>query len=137
MKIKFFDINDAYFFSDTGDYDDNLSYMCLQTGKFYFKSDYVDDEEPIPDDIDDYKKYILIPHRDELNLAHPGEFVAEKMPEHMDHLNEIFSYKGAYRRFKDWLIQIDRIDDWYEYENKKTEIALRNWCKENNIALED
>jgi len=55
----------------------------------------------------------------------------------MDKLREIFSKRGAYRRYKDWLINIGKIDDWHDYENKATEKALRDWCKENGIQLAD
>jgi len=137
MKAKYTDIEDAFMFSDFGGGYESEAYLCKQTGETYYVSDYVDEEEPLPDDLDDGEKYILLPYRDELDMAHPRDFISEKMPVQIDKLNEIFNYKGAYRRFKDWLIQIDKIDDWYEYENKATEKALRNWCKENDIALVD
>lgn len=137
ITVKFSEIEDAFFFSDTGDYE-HESYMNRQTGEFHFISDYIDPEAPpLPDDLESNNKYILIPYRNELDLPHPSDFVSEKMPEKIDILNEIFSSKGAYRRFKDWLIQIDKIDDWHEYENQATKKALREWCEENDITLID
>lgn len=137
MKVKFADINDAFFFSDTGDYE-HESYMNRQTGEFYFISDYIDPEAPLlPDNLENEQKYILIPYKNELDLPHPSDFVAEKIPKHIDTLNEIFSTKGAYRRFKDWLIRIEKIDDWHDYENQALEKALREWCDENGIILLD
>jgi len=137
MKIKFSDIDDAYFFSDTGNYE-HQAFMNLKTGEFYYVSDYVDPEAPpLPDDLEENHKYILIPYKDELDLPHPRDFILEKMPGSIDTLNEIFSYKGAYRRFKDWLIRIEKVNDWHAYYNEALEKALRAWCKENDITLVD
>ena len=95
MKVTFSDIENAFFFSNTGGGYEHQSYMNLQTGEFYFISDYIDPDIPLPslDDLDNEKKYILIPYKDELNLPHPSNFVAENIPEHINTLNKIFSTK--------------------------------------------
>ena len=136
MEVTYSDFEDAYLYCDTGDYE-NESYLCLKTGKFYFKSDYDDEAEPLPKDVYENENYIAIPYKADLDIPHPRDFVYKKMPEHINTINEIFSRRGAYRRFKDWLIRIDRIDNWYKYENQATEKALRDWCKENKINLVD
>lgn len=136
MKVKILDIEGALFFSGDGS-GENEVYLCKVTGDFFYKSDYVDIDNPLPDDLDDLEKYILIPTKHDLDLAHPRDFVEEKIPEQVDKLNEIFNQRGAYRRFKVWLHQINRIDDWYEYERQVNQTELRYWCENNDVELVD
>lgn len=137
MKVKYGELEDAFLFSDAGVLSEAESYLSKESGEFYFISDYIDEEVVIPDDLDDADKYLLVPTRQDLVLAHPRDFVLDKMPEQINKLDQIFSRKGAYRRFKDWLIRINKIDAWYEYEDKARREALEKWCEESNITLID
>jgi len=141
MKITYSDLEDACLFANVGGGYETIVYLCKQTGKFYYETDFSDLEEleSIPDDITDENKYIALPDKYELDLGQnlTRDFISANMPNEMDKLREIFSKRGAYRRYKDWLINIGKIDDWYDYENKATEKALREWCKENGIQLAD
>lgn len=40
-------------------------------------------------------------------------------------------------RYKVLLESKGQLEAWYEFENKATEKALRNWCKENGIELKE
>jgi len=141
MKITYSDLEDACLFAHVGGGYETIVHLCKQTGKFYYETDFPDLEEleSIPDDITDENKYITLPDKYELGLDQNliRDFISEKMPNEMNKLREIFSKRGAYRRYKDWLINIGKIDDWHDYENKATEKALRDWCKENGIQLAD
>ncbi|MEH7302773.1 UPF0158 family protein [Neobacillus drentensis] len=45
--------------------------------------------------------------------------------------------KGAFRRFKDNIIDLGLEDQWYSYRSKcYKEIAIE-WCRENNIEFID
>ena len=63
-------------------------------------------------------------------------FAAERLDNHYDEIADIFSRKGAYRRFKDFLRRVGALDSWYEYESEAQERALREWCAENGIEVE-
>ena len=41
--------------------------------------------------------------------------------EHYDEIDAIFSRKGAYRRFKDFLARVGALERWYAYENEAKE----------------
>ena len=62
-------------------------------------------------------------------------FAAERLDEHIDEVAAIFSRKGAYRRFKEFLGRVGALESWYEYENEAREKALREWCAANGIDL--
>ena len=49
----------------------------------------------------------------------------------------MFSRKGAYARFKEFLVRKHLLDAWYEFQNKAEEDALRDWCKQNGVELSD
>jgi len=49
----------------------------------------------------------------------------------------MFSRRGAYRRWKDFLDANGLLEKWYTFENEATEQALKTWCQENGIPIED
>jgi hypothetical protein len=65
-----------------------------------------------PEDIDDGEKYIDLPSPRDPDVGRPlvMRFVAERLDEHYDNVEAIFSRKGAYRRFKDFLIHVGALD---------------------------
>jgi hypothetical protein len=113
---------------------ENEAYLDRQSGKIYWHSELGDNDEKLPDDIDD-EKYIAIPAKKELDLgeALPLDFAREFLPDNYDEVRQIFNRKGAYRRFKDLLVRQGALERWYDFSNKAEEAALREWCAENGI----
>ena len=138
--VKFDDIQNAFDFVSFGDeIMEHEAYLCKETGKIYWRSEFDDDEdEPLPDDIDDNEKYIAIPHKNDFNLGKNLvlQFTAEQLPESYDKVREIFSRRGAYARFKDLLEYQDMLQQWYDYEQQAGENALREWCNDCDIRIE-
>ena len=91
-----------------------------------------------PEDIDDATKYVALPTPRDLDLGRPlvMSFAAERLENHYDEIAAIFSRKGAYRRFKDFLVRVGALENWYAYEAKAKEKALREWCAENGVEVE-
>jgi hypothetical protein len=135
--IQYSEIRDAFDFVSFGQPMEHEAYLCLETGKCYWHSEIGDNEEPLPEDIDDAGKYVAVPHKTELGLgtALVMRFVNEHIPELHDKVREIFSRSGAYARFKDLLEYRGALEQWYEYEETASEHALRQWCKDNNIEI--
>ncbi|HIJ88821.1 MAG TPA: hypothetical protein HPP97_14280 [Desulfuromonadales bacterium] len=48
----------------------------------------------------------------------------------------IFSRAGAYGRYKQFLVEISLLEEWYAFENGRTKEALLEWCAENGLVLE-
>lgn len=137
MTIKFSDIEEAFFFVSMAEQYIHSAYLCKETGHIYYTSEMGDSDE-LPEDIDESDKYIDIPHKNELDLgkALVIEFTAKFMPEELEKVHSIFRHKGAYARFKDLLERKGTLDEWYKYENEKQQVALKEWCRENDIEVQ-
>ena len=138
MAVSFSDLQLAFEFVSSGGMGENEAYLDRQSGKIYWHSEFGDNDEELPDDIDD-KKYILIPDKRELDLGKPLvlDFAREFLPDDYDDVRRIFSRRGAYRRYKDLLVRRGALERWYDFSNKSEETALREWCAENGIELSD
>jgi hypothetical protein len=79
----------------------------------------------------------VIPDKKELDLgkALVFDFARQFLPDEYDEIRRIFSKRGAYARFKDLLARTRALDRWYDFENKATEKALREWCEANGLEI--
>ena len=131
MAVSFSDLQLAFEFVSSGGRGENEAYLDRQSGKIYWHSEFGDNDEELPDDIDD-EKYISIPVKGELDLGQPLvlDFVREFLPDDYDEVRHIFSRRGAYRRYKDLLVRRGALEQWYDFSSKSEETALREWCME-------
>ena len=118
------------------------AYLCRESGKIYCRMDPLlvgDLDDDLPDDIEDEEKYIPLPGASELDLGKSlvMDFVGQVLPADFDEVRDMFRKKGAYRRIKDLMIRRGVRDQWYDFERKATERALREWCELNSIKLSD
>jgi hypothetical protein len=138
MRISFADLQEAYFFGEGGEVE---VFLCKRTGKIYHRCFYDEgnDEEKLPDDIDESDDYLRIPDKREFDLGTPlvFDFVAKFMADDYDEVRRMFGRKGAYGRFKDFLVRKGALQRWYDFSNAAEEVALRAWCEENSIELAD
>ena len=102
MPVSFSDVQLAFEFVSSGGMGENEAYLDRQSGKIYWRSEFGDNDEELPDNIDD-EKYISIPDKRELDLGKPLvlDFAREFLPDDYDEVRHIFSRRGAYRRYKD------------------------------------
>ena len=138
MPVSFFDLQLAFEFVRSGGMGENEAYLDRESGEIYWRSEFGDSDEELPDDIDD-KRYILIPEMRDLDLGKPLalDFARKFLPDDHDEVRHIFSRRGAYRRYKDLLVRRGALERWYDFSNKSEETALREWCTENGIELSD
>ena len=136
MTVEFKDIEDAFDFVSFGQMYTHQAFLNKETGKIYWHSELGDNEEELPEDIDD-KKYVEIPHKNELDLGRRLvlSFAYEHLPHEVNKIEAIFRKKGAYQNFKSLLEGKGIIEKWYEYESRALEKALRKWCEENDIDI--
>lgn len=78
---------------------ENNSYVCLDTGRIYWTSEQGLGDEDVPDDLDTSDRYVLIPHKTELDLGRSLalRFVAEALPEKYDQVISFFRKRGPTR----------------------------------------
>jgi len=62
MPVSFSDVQLAFEFVSSGGMGENEAYLDRQSGKIYWHSEFGDNDEELPDDIDD-EKYISIPDK--------------------------------------------------------------------------
>ncbi len=139
MHINYADIEDAFNFVCFGQHYDHQAFLCKETGRIYWYSEFGDSPDELPADIDD-PKYIEIPNKNELGLGKRMvlDFAYAHLSDDDIHsIESMFQRKGAYSRFKDFLIGKGLIDKWHAYENQAQEIALRKWCQMNDIMVQN
>lgn len=136
--VKFQDLLLAFDFVSSGAPMEHEAYLCKETGVIHWHSEYGDvEEEELPGDIDS-DKYVEIPHKNDLDLGKRLvlKFAAEFLPDEYDKVGEIFSRRGAYVRFKELLERNGKLQQWYDYEEKAQNEALRAWCEDNGIEID-
>jgi len=88
------------------------------------------------DEIDElFEESIILPTQYEINEYQiMVDFIDTiNNPEIKNNLQRLIQGKGAFRRFKDYCIEMYIIQDWYDYkEQKYKEIAI-NWCEQNEL----
>jgi hypothetical protein len=139
VAVKFSEVLDAYEFVSAGMQLEHQAYICTKTGTIYWSSDAIDVEEELPDDLETADHYISVPHKNELNLGRDlvFSFVRQELPDEWDDVRDIFRRRGAYGRFKDLLCARAMPEKWYEFEATSAEAALRAWCDEVGIQLDN
>jgi hypothetical protein len=138
VPVSWSDLELAFEFVSSSAHEENRAYLCKQTSKIYWRSDLLgDEEEGLPDDVEDSDQYIEIPHKKELGLGKPLvlDFARQFLPDDFEKVRQIFRQRGAYSRFKDLLEYRKAVDLWHEFEAKREEEALRAWCEENSIEI--
>ena len=135
---KFDAILDGFEFVSAGQPFEHQAFLCKASGEVHCRSEAIEDEEPLPADIDEPGRYIAIPHKNDLDLgkALVLKFIAEALPDAMPKVQQIFNRPGAYARFKDLLEFHGKLQQWYDYEKQAQDRALRAWCKENELNIE-
>jgi hypothetical protein len=139
MPVSFQEILLAFEFVDSAS-GRHEAYLCRRTGRIYFHSEFSDFEElndELPDDIEDDEKYVAIPGKRELGLGKPLalDFAREFLPDDFDEVRYIFSKRGAYKKFRALVIRTNVLEQWYDFESKTIQRALREWCEFNSIEL--
>jgi hypothetical protein len=137
MVASFKDIQDAFEFVSFGSEFEHNAFICKHTGKVYCQSEVEDIDEELPVNLDDERKYIAIPHKNDLDLGKrlALAFTSQFLENDFEKVQDIFRRKGAYSRFKDILERSGLLAQWYEFEAKAQEKALREWCEVNSIEI--
>lgn len=144
MPISFKELMETYELASMGSsaYGEHHAYLCRESGKIYWHSEFSDLEElndELPEDIEDEDKYIQLPSKRELDLGVPlvMDFVRQVLPRDFDDVSDMFDRRGAYGQFKQLLTRRRALQQWYDFEQQATERALREWCELNSIVLAD
>ena len=50
-----------------------------------------------------------------------------------NNLQRLTQGRGAFRRFKDYCAEMNMIQDWYDFRNKKYKQIAIEWCEQNKL----
>jgi len=133
----FEEIQEAFFFVSSQEYGMHSAVLCLDDGKIYYHSEWGDLDE-LDEDKFDCDTFIEIPHKNDLDLGQSlvFEFAEQRLTDDLDLVQQIFSWRGAYARFKALLEDRGLLQSWYDFENRREEEALRKWCLQNEVELQ-
>lgn len=116
---------------------ESAAYVSRESGRIFWHSESGDLEEEIPEDVDDEALYAAVPNKQDLDLGQRlvFRFIEATVPDAYDEVRRIFSKRGAYGRFKDFLDRRDLLEAWYSYEQQATEAALREWADSEGFDI--
>ncbi len=104
MPVSLAELIDALeFVSFEGILGEHQAILCKPTGQIYMHIEFAGEEEDeLPDDIEDDEKYIAIPHKRDLGLGKPLvlDFARECLPDDFDEVRYIFSKRGGVREIQ-------------------------------------
>ncbi|NRA59818.1 MAG: hypothetical protein HRU25_02695 [Psychrobium sp.] len=121
--------------------DDIEAFVCTKTGKVWVAGldDVTGEEEALPDDLYSNEQYILLPDKRDLDLGRDlvMQFVNEFLPDEIERVYGYFRRSGAYGHYKALLQTNELLDEWHQFEEQQVDKALRDWCAENNLQMEE
>lgn len=89
------------------------------------------------EDIKAIEGKIFFPNERGLDLGRSliFQFIEKCYPNFVDEVDEIFRKKGAFRRFKDFIVRQSIRDKWHEYQNYYTVLKLVEWANDNDLEV--
>ena len=139
VTVKYDDLSAALDFVSFAAPMEHQAYISMDTGKIYWISELNPVEEEVPVDLETSNRYIAIPHKNDLDLGSDLalRFAAAELPGRYTRVEDFFRHRGAYARFKELLASEGCLDKWYAFEAESTERALKDWCSENDIVVQN
>jgi hypothetical protein len=136
--VKYADLESAFEYLNIGDPYDHTVYVSRSTGEIYYRSDMADIDE-LPEDVDENDDYVELPNKYDLDLGKQlvWDFVDRQIPGLKQKVKKIFSRRGAYSRYKDFLAELELLDAWHRFEEERTKEVLLEWCENVGIPIED
>ena len=137
VTVTYEEISSAFEFVASGAPMEHSAYISLDTGQIYWASELASLDEELPDDLDTSDRYLVVPHKTELDLGKnlALRFAAQELPDSYEQVASIFRRKGAYGRFKQLLEDNGVLENWYKFEAEASDKALREWCAANDIQI--
>jgi hypothetical protein len=137
VPITFETLESALQWSSSGARSESEALLSRATGELFFRSMQGDFGEELPDDIEDGTVYVVVPHKNDLDLGRrlALAFAEEQAPTHLNAVELYFRQRGAYAKFKALLERMQLLERWYEYEAAATRKAMEAWAEENGFIV--
>lgn len=114
------------------------SYLNIKTGEIVTISDYLGSEEDADNIEENPDDFALLPTQYDINeYSIMEDFIDEIDNEEIkDELYESIRGKGAFRRFKDTIYNLNIKNSWYDFKALALKKIAIEWCEENDISYE-
>lgn len=136
MKVKLTDIIDAIEMMDQ----DSEYFLDKRTGEIEWVNDMVmsiTEKEEIYDRLDEDGFYRLPTSFDIRDYDIMENFVYMLSGKAHDRLKSAIQGRGAFRRFKDSIRQLNLEQEWYDYQAAEYKKLAARWCEDNDIEYEE
>lgn len=139
MKVKLDDVLEALEFSDG----ETEYYYHKKTERIVFYMDEVltgEDLSELKKDIDEnFEDYISLPTQYEIDEYAMMEKFIWSLPAGslQDRLEYAIQGRGAFRRFKDLVYELDLEDGWFNFRDAEYVALAKEWCRDNGIEWEE
>lgn len=93
-------------------------------------------EDLTEDEIDElFEASIILPTQHEINEYQIMVDFIETIDnlEIKNNLQRLIYGKGAFRRFKDYCVEMNLIQEWYKYRDEQYKEIAIEWCKQNEL----
>ena len=135
MKVKLEDIIEAMEMVD----DTSECFLDKETGEVEWVSEYAlsyDEQQEIYDRLDEHGFYRLPTQFEIRDYDIMESFVASIAGKDHEILATAIQGKGAFRRFKDKVIDLGLDKMWYWYRDSAYKRKAAEWCEENGVDYE-
>jgi len=138
--VKWQELSEAFLFINGAPAGENSAYLSRSTGQIRLESAWTEiwtDDSPAQSESDD--ETVSIPHKTELGLGRDLAlwFAEEIIPDRQEEVELFFEKRGAYAKFKALLAEEGLLQEWYDFEKQAEEQALRSWCEENGVTIQE
>jgi hypothetical protein len=101
--------------------------------------DYMDEEAPLPGDVEPGDAYVSVPAASTLGLGRElmFRFAAGHLPGDRERVRELFERGDGYDPFSRLIEERGVLDAWYRFREEETRIALEGWCRQHHLEFDD
>ena len=138
MKVKLEEIIEAMEFADM----ETEYYYGTKNERILMLFDGMVDGEDDPELFEDISEgfvedYIPLPEQYDINEYRIMEEFIYELPQgkNQDVLERAMQGRGAFRRFKDKLYDLNLEQQWYSYKDSAYERIARQWCERHKIDI--
>jgi hypothetical protein len=136
--IKLDELENAAILVDDGE-GSAKALIARDTGMIHLLNDeYMDEEAPLPGDIEATGQYVSVPAASELGLGRAllQRFGASQLPGDQAQLQDIFARQDPYDKFSRLLEERGMLDTWYRFRETETRTALTRWCEQHGVQFD-
>ena len=136
MKVRLSEIIDAIDFTD----ESTEYFLDKETGEVVMMNEMmmgISEYEEVSEQLDEHGFYRL-PGQFDIDDYRTMEMFISTLPgPAANKLSRAISGRGAFRRFKDMVIDLGLSDKWYKFQDDTHRNLAIRWCEENGLKWEE